>query len=177
MNLLIVEDEVLLNEKYSEYLSHEFEVTSTFSYAEAKEALNENSYDVILFDYNLNDGKGLDLVKELGLEALSQGFKPVLVLVTAYSKEKLAIESLNLGVFRYLEKPMTRENLVTQMLAAKEEARKRHGHAALAQQFLLGEKAKKIFKNDYFISERELEVIEALLVHGKNKTVAEKTLY
>ncbi len=174
MNLLIIEDEVLLNEKYTEYLSQEFNVTSTFTYAEAFESLKENFFDVILFDYNLADGKGLDLAKEINTESEKSALKPVLVLVTAYSKEKLAIESLNLGVFRYLEKPMTREDLVFQMLAAKDEAKRRQGHATLAKQFLLTEKAKSVLKHDYFISEREIEVIEALLIYGKNKNVAEK---
>lgn len=174
MKLLIVEDETLLNEKYTQYLGKDFEVTSTQGYWEAYEALKSSVFDVALLDYNLPDGKGLDLAKELQSGLSPSKANPVLVLITAYSKERLAIESLNLGVFRYLEKPLDKETLIEKMNEAKEEAKKRQSHDSLVNQFLISEKAKMTLKEEFFISEREMEIIESLLLYGKNKVVAEK---
>jgi DNA-binding NarL/FixJ family response regulator len=171
MDLLIVEDEVLLREKYVQYLEQDFSITLSSSYQEACMAINENEFDVILLDYHLPDGRGLDIAKEVqGREEAP--WSPVLVMITAYSKESLAIESLNLGVFRYLEKPIDREVLLSQMLAAKSEANKRQRYDELASQFLLSEKVKTLLVKDYFVTERELEVIEKILILGKNKLVA-----
>lgn len=173
MNLLIVEDEALLRDKYTQYLQDHFSLDQVSGFYEAKEALKEKEYDVILLDYHLPDGRGIELAKDLNAEHRGS-WAPVIVMITAYSEESLAIESLNIGVFRYLEKPIDREELKAQMLLAKSEAEKREQLSHLASQFLLSEKCKKILEDEHFISERELEVIEKILLHGKNKVVGEK---
>lgn len=173
MDLLIVEDEALLREKYVQYLEHDFSITQSSDFQEALSAIKENEFDVILLDYHLPDGRGLDIAKVVQGGGESP-WSPVLVMITAYSKESLAIESLNLGVFRYLEKPIDREVLLNHLLAAKKEALKRQSLSELASQFLLSKRAKDLMVQDYYITERELEIIEKVLILGKNKLVGEK---
>ena len=102
MNLLIVEDEPILRSKYESYLKELFEEVYTSStIEEAKKMFDEYIIDVALLDYNLPDGAGLEIIKSIQKDDAT-----VYMMLTAYSKENVAIESLNLGVFRYLQKPL-----------------------------------------------------------------------
>lgn len=171
MKLLIVEDELELVNKYTEYLSGLYpSIESANSLEGAFRLIQMNEFDVALIDYNLPDGNGLDLVKEYPLA----GDEPVFAMITAYSKERIAIESLNLGVFRYIEKPIDKTQLVKIMEMCLSESKKRESFKFLSNKFTVSEKAKKILVDEHFFSPREIEVLESVLVNGKNKIVAEK---
>lgn len=58
--------------------SHEVLVTA--SLAEARQAIAEGSFDAVLLDYDLDDGKGSELVEEL--RAMSP--RPVVVAVSSH---------------------------------------------------------------------------------------------
>lgn len=171
MQLLILEDEPILLDKYTEYLKDSFEsIHKTKDLEEAFNCIENHEYDVALIDYNLPDGEGLKLLKEFpkGVDA------PLFVLLTAYSKEKVAIESLNLGVFKYLEKPIDKVRLVSIMKDCILEAKNRESIRNLKKKFTISQKTKDKLTNEYFVSKRELEVLEATLIHQKNKIIGEK---
>ena len=171
MNLLILEDEKILLDKYSDYLHEHFDsIMKAQNLSQAQALSNENEFDVALIDYNLPDGFGLDLVKQYPASADA----PVFVMLTAYSKERVAIDSLNSGVYRYIEKPIEKQKLHETMLKAKEEAHNRESLRTLKRKFTISEKAIRVLSDDYFLSKRELDVLEAILVHGKNKIAAQK---
>ncbi|MEC7277119.1 MAG: response regulator transcription factor [Bdellovibrionota bacterium] len=174
MQLLIVEDENILASKYKVYLSSLYDhIDSTGGFYEAKEKIEEEEYDVILLDYNLPDGNGLELAKLLTQELPAAVNQPVVVLITGYSKETIAIRSLNLGVFRYLEKPVEKRTLVEIFSLAKAEAIKRNTYKELSLNFTISKPCEERLKNEYFVSPREMEIISKILIHGKNKPVAE----
>lgn len=171
MDLLILEDEKVLLDKYQEYLQDQFDSIETCStIAQAKELIENNDFDIALIDYNLPDGNGLEIVKDYP----KTHDRPIFVVITAYSKERIAIESLNLGVFRYLEKPIDKNLLIDSMEKSIEEAQKNHVYKKLTQKFTLNEKSKSLLINEYFISQRELEVLESILINNKNKEVAKE---
>jgi DNA-binding NarL/FixJ family response regulator len=171
MKLLIVEDETILLEKYQLYLSEIYhDIHTAENCYEASKLLKTNSYDVVLLDYNLPDGNGLELAKAIK----STNDESLLVMITAYSKERLVIDSLNLGVFKYLEKPLEKLKLIEIMKQTYTEAQKRNQTHRLIDQFLVNQRAKQRLKEEYFITDREIEVISLILVHGKNKNVSDE---
>ncbi|OIQ20044.1 MAG: hypothetical protein BM556_06030 [Bacteriovorax sp. MedPE-SWde] len=171
MKLLIVEDEEILLEKYTKYLSDYYsEINNANTYHDAIKLISTNKYDVVLVDYNLPDGNGLDIIK--ANKSVNQS--TIFVMITAYSKERLAIESLNLGVFRYLEKPLEKDSLIEAMKAALLESRNIITTESLTSQFLVKEHARKILKEEYFVTDREIEIVENILIHAKNKIVGNK---
>ncbi len=66
------------------------------SKTEALEKLKDDSYDVVLMDYNLQDGTGLELLS-------SAGDTPV-VFVTGSGSEQIAVEAMREGAYDYLIK-------------------------------------------------------------------------
>lgn len=169
MKLLVVEDETVLLEKYLSYLAplySDYKGLSTF--ADAIESINNENFDVLLVDYNLPDGNGLDLIKEYQ----KGDDNPVIVMITAYSKESIAIQSLNLGVYKYIEKPISKQELIDVMEKSLKEAEKRESLRALVTQFTLSKLAQDRLVSDYFLTQREIEVLESLLINNKNSNVA-----
>lgn len=171
MKLVIIEDEIVLAQKYAQYLKDIYEEIEIYTdYQSAMEAFNRDSFDVCLVDYHLPDGNGLDLARVLK----SDPHAPVIVMITAYSKERLAIESLNLGVYKYLEKPIEKSLLISAMNDCLEVAKRHEALRALEDQFLINENAKKILAQYYFLTPREIEVLEKTLIFGKNKIVGKE---
>ena len=171
MKLLIVEDEVILREKYQSYTNSIFDsVESVDTFNDTLKKIKSSEFDVMLLDYNLPDGNGLDIVKEARKLKLNTLF----IMITAYSKERLAIESLNLGVFRYLEKPVSKESLIKVVNEAYEEAKSRKSNSEITNYFLINENGKKVLIENYFLTQREIEIISEVLIHSKNKIVGER---
>jgi len=170
MKILIVEDEPILLEKYENYLETIFEEIDTSSnYHDAIKKMKNQEYSSILVDYNLPDGNGLDIVK-LG-KSLNK--ETIFVMITAYSKERLAIESLNLGVYRYLEKPINKETLIETFKDVYNEAQERRTKNSVITKFIINSTSKRILAEEYFLSAREIEVLSEILIHSKNKIVGE----
>lgn len=170
MKLFIVEDEAILQQKYFEYLSPYFKrVDLTSDYSEALQALDRSDdHDVYLIDYNLPDGNGLEIVRRI----FKDHRHATIVLITAYSKERVAIESLNLGVFRYLEKPVDKERLVKTIKEAITVSKQKKDYKNLEEKFLISADSGKKLTDQYFLTERELEVLQNILIFGKNRLVA-----
>ena len=169
MKLLIIEDETILREKYQKYLDSYFDsISLAQNLEEAKALIKDESFHILLIDYNLPDGNGLEALELYP----DQDDAPVSIMITAYSKEKVAIQSLNLGVFRYIEKPVEKQKLVGTIEQSIHEAKKRQEVGDLLNRFSVSKKAKKILTNDYQISTRELDVLQNILIHGKNNNVA-----
>jgi DNA-binding NarL/FixJ family response regulator len=171
MKLIIIEDEVILAEKYALYLKDIYEEIEIYcNFSDALNALNNESFDVCLVDYHLPDGTGLDIAKTLKNEPHA----PVIVMITAYSKERLAIDSLNIGVYKYLEKPIEKDFLVQTMKECFEYAKKNETLRSLEVQFLITPHARKALAEIHALSPREIEVLEKTLIYGKNKLVGKE---
>lgn len=102
IRVLIVEDERLirwsLRQKFEEIGYH---VTEADCGAVALDALQSNTYDVIMLDYKLPDMTGLDILGRLR----DRDSDAVAIMMTAYSNVEDAVEAIKLGAFDYLPKP------------------------------------------------------------------------
>jgi two-component system sensor histidine kinase/response regulator len=77
------------------------------SLLEAREALRDSPVDLVLLDYKLPDGTGLDLLGELA--ALDPA--PLTVMVTAYASLEMAVSATKSGAWDFLAKPFSPEEL------------------------------------------------------------------
>jgi two-component system OmpR family response regulator len=68
---------------------------------DARLALKSVSYELVLLDLNLPDGRGLDLLRELR----ATGSKVPVIITTAQDQVAIRIEGLNSGADDYLVKP------------------------------------------------------------------------
>lgn len=75
----------------------------------AIDQLAQSAIEVVFLDINLPDSDGLKLARFVQ----NMDTKPVIVLMTAHADKQSAIDSVNLGVFRYLEKPFSIDQLTS----------------------------------------------------------------
>ncbi len=107
-HLLVVDDEQSMLDFLSLLLSDEgYEVDTANSVQSARVCLAATNPDLVLCDIMMPDGNGLDLLKEIKESAATTS----VVMMTAYSSTKAAIEAMKLGAYDYVSKPFDVEEL------------------------------------------------------------------
>lgn len=105
--VLIIEDDKILNRGVAFVLKKEgYNIISTYSKLEGKEAALNNKIDFLLLDVNLPDGTGLDLCKEI-----REKISCPIVFFTANDTEEDMIKGFECGADDYLSKPFSIEVL------------------------------------------------------------------
>jgi len=101
--ILFVDDEPAIRRLYLTYLSSEgFDIDGAPSIAEARTALSQREYELLIVDKNLTDGSGLDLLRMCREEYPDLE----IIVLTGYPSMDSVIEALRYGAFDYLIKPV-----------------------------------------------------------------------
>ena len=112
MKILIVEDQRRLGQFLKKGLSeHAYTATWVQTCREARDALCETEYDVIILDLGLPDGDGLDLLQEWR----RGGFNEPVLILSARDAVQDRIKGLDLGADDYLAKPFSLEELIARV--------------------------------------------------------------
>jgi two-component system response regulator PilR (NtrC family) len=118
--ILIVDDEPSLVDFLTVLCGAEgYEASAALSVREARERLAERTPDLVLCDMMMPDGNGLDLLREI--KANDGG--PAVILMTAYTSTKSAIEAMKLGAYDYVPKPFDVDELKVVIHRALEKTR------------------------------------------------------
>ncbi len=107
--ILVVDDEERQREIYRDILEGEGYETETAPSGEvALSLLAQKRFDLVLTDLNLTGMTGIQLLAEI------QAADPsiTVILITGYPSIQSAIEATKRGVYRYLEKPVDRDELL-----------------------------------------------------------------
>lgn len=102
MKILLVDDETNLLDMTKTFLEKQdakFNIDSTTSGESALHLLGENDYDVVVSDYAMPEMDGLELLEELRKKT-----DIPFILFTGRGREEVAMQALNLGADRYLQK-------------------------------------------------------------------------
>lgn len=111
MNILIVDDEASLLSNLSSFLSTEgFKIFTAANFSEAK-SFNLKSIDLVVLDWMLPDGAGIDLLKEWRKKGIS---KPVIFL-TAKADIVDKVLGLESGSNDYITKPFDPRELLARI--------------------------------------------------------------
>lgn len=103
-------------------------VTKTHSGEECLETWN-NSYDVVILDYQLLNMNGLEVLRKIKTKSPLA----VVIMATAHSNEKIVIECLRLGAYNYIKKPYDINYLLTTVKEAIFESIQRKINDTLSQ--------------------------------------------
>ena len=173
MNLLIVDDEASLRD----FLSIVFEeegwlVETAGSLAESRIALARNEPDLVLCDLMLPDGSGIDLLREIKAASPSVA----VVMITAHTSTKSAVEALKAGAFDYIAKPFDIDELkiiVRNAVERKElEDENLHLRTALEERFtfsnIIGRSAR--MQEIFSIVQRIAKTNSTVLISGDSGT-------
>ena len=108
--LLIVDDEASMRKLYSRvFSSGGYAVSVAASLAEAIELTAANAFDLIITDFNLGDGKGTELIREL--KKNGRPAKAVLISGSLTSEELLKTAAQH-GIQACFGKPFNSEELI-----------------------------------------------------------------
>ena len=110
--ILLLEDDQLLSETLQLFLEREgYEVESALNLEEAEKLTFENSYDLYLFDINLPQGNGLELLEYLRLAE----DKTDTIFITALTDLNSMAKGFELGAIDYIKKPFCPEELLIRL--------------------------------------------------------------
>ena len=107
MKILLMEDDPVLGDIVTTYLQEYYEVHHVFDSKEAQQCIDENRYDLFIFDINVPGKSGITLLEELR----SFNDTTPAIIVTAYSDTKHLKASFDAGAHDYIRKPFDLEEL------------------------------------------------------------------
>lgn len=120
--ILLVEDDLTYSRIVKTFLEKNgFAVEASTKVKEAQNILNSGKFDLIIADFRLPDGTGMEL-----LQWSKKEFPQTqVILITHYSDIRIAIKAMKLGAFEYITKPINPDELlatVNESLSSKSKA-------------------------------------------------------
>ena len=107
--ILVIDDEESIRFTFERFLSSSGHIVETAeSYGEALVRINETNFDVVFADIILEDGTGIDILREIKARGL---ICPV-IMITGDPGVDTATDSIRLGAFDYIPKPINQESLL-----------------------------------------------------------------
>ncbi len=131
------------------------------SVREAMQVLQQGGYDLILLDYFLPDGNGLDFLRRME----RKGFEIPVAVITGQGAERIASKVLQAGAYDYLPKDMVTEKRLSRVISnSLEKSRLRReideSQKKIAQMSIKDELT-GLYSRRYFIEALEREVSRA----------------
>jgi DNA-binding NtrC family response regulator len=106
-NLLIVDDEEHTREGLELALEDKFEVFLASSAEEAFNAIETETFEVVLTDLRMSGESGMSVIDF----AIRQAPDSICIMMTAYGEVDVAVEAMKRGAFDFLSKPVNLEKL------------------------------------------------------------------
>lgn len=108
-SILVLDDDITFQRILERYLSKNgYQVTCASSVSQAVDLAIKEQFNLLLLDYKLNDGTGLDVVSKLK----ENGIDPSFIIMTRFDDVRLAVKSMKDGAFDYITKPINHEELL-----------------------------------------------------------------
>src|ERR1700683_1183603 len=131
--ILIVDDDDALRRMLVDYLgSQGYTALGVRSVQQGEEALRTDTFDLVIADLRLEDGSGLDLLKQLRqLAPRTYG-----ILMTGYATMETAVEAIRIGLFDYMIQPIVpaQLDLVLQRLESMKQLQSENSYLRQQQQ-------------------------------------------
>jgi two-component system, NtrC family, response regulator HydG len=109
VNILVIDDEESIRFSFSRFLTAEGHVVVTAQgYREALARMDETEFNLILADIFLEDGWGIDILREI----MQRSLKTRVIIMTAYPSTETAKTSFRMNAADYLVKPLRQEGLL-----------------------------------------------------------------
>lgn len=102
--ILIVDDEIEVQRILARTLERAgFVVDTVGSFQDAREAVKECSYHLLLVDLSLPDQSGIELIRDVK----ERDESPSVIIITGHPSVRTVTEAMQLGVRNYLTKPVS----------------------------------------------------------------------
>lgn len=139
--ILIIDDDNFICEILRKQLeNNNYQIHLAFSAKSAFEVIKKINFDLVLCDFRLPDSSGLEVIQKL---KTLQSNLPIII-ITAYTDVRMAVQLIKLGAIDYITKPIQQEEL---LILIKNTLHK--------EQNDFKEKAKTQYLNDFVVGESE----------------------
>jgi len=165
-NILLVEDDKTFVQILQGFLIKKgFEVDAINCIKDALTSIEKKEYQLILLDYRLPDGIGLDLIKLLR----SKNIKTPIIVITSFLDIRTAVNAVKMGAFDYITKPIMPDELlmIIQQAISKKEI-KQLISLPISQKFIEGESERSVQLNEYVKLVAPTEV--SVIIQGESGT-------
>jgi two-component system, NtrC family, response regulator HydG len=107
--ILLIEDDITYSRIIRNFLEkNNFEVESSNNLAQAQPLIQSGWPQLIITDYRLPDGNGLELLEQ----SIKKNPDIKVILITNYSDIKIAVKAMKIGAFEYITKPINPDELL-----------------------------------------------------------------
>jgi two-component system response regulator HydG len=107
--ILVVDDDSTFCIMLKTFLSKKgHSVLEAFSVNEALRVFETDTFDIVLSDYRLPDGSGLDILREVKSRRPESG----VIIMTGYADIRMAVKTIKLGAFDYVAKPINPDEII-----------------------------------------------------------------
>ena len=107
--ILIIDDEDGIQKGCRKVLAqHGFHIEAACTIKEGLEKIRDNSFDLVLLDVMLPDGKGIDIIPRLH----ERDPDLVCVVMTGYATVELAVQAMKAGAYSFITKPFSADLLL-----------------------------------------------------------------
>ncbi len=171
-NILVVDDEINVIESFKRLLEDDYKVLTATSGEEALEKIEKENLDIVLLDIRMPEMDGIEVLRRI--REMSENVD--VIVVTAVSTMRTAIEAMKLGAYDYITKPFEVDEVIISINKALEKR-------CLAREvsYLRSEVARPVkFDNIIGTSEKMRQVYEivsemtkndaTVLIHGESGT-------
>lgn len=171
MKILLLEDDVILNEIIEEFLlSLNYEVITAFDGNIAEELIYEESFDLLLFDVNIPNITGFELLKNIRQNNINI---PIIFITSRHTADDVKI-GFNSGCDDYIKKPFELSELQLRIENIKRLRQiDNHGQIKIDNDTFYNYEKKVIIRNneEFNLSKIESKILEYFL-KNKNKTLS-----
>lgn len=107
--ILVVDDDASFCLMLKSFFSKKgMNVAVAFSLTDGLKAATNSVFDIILTDYRLPDGNGIDLLNTIKRHSP----ETVVILMTGYADIKIAVNAIKMGAFEYVAKPINPDEIL-----------------------------------------------------------------
>jgi len=171
-NILVVDDEINVIESFKRLLEDDYKVLTATNGEEALEKIEKENLDIVLLDIRMPEMDGIEVLRRI--REMNENVD--VIVITAVSTMRTAIEAMKLGAYDYITKPFEVDEVIVSINKALEKR-------CLAREvsYLRSEVAKSVkFGNIIGTSEKMRQVYEivsemtkndpTVLIHGESGT-------
>src|SRR6201986_2577413 len=113
--ILLVEDDLTFSQMLQNFVQKNgHEITATSSIKTGLRFLEQNTFDLLLLDYRLPDGTGMDILADIR----EKGRLVPAIMMTSFNDVRTAVKAIRSGAFDFITKPVNPDELLMIMNAA-----------------------------------------------------------
>lgn len=155
--ILLVEDDLSYQRLIKNFLTKKgYHVTTCIKKEDAIKVLNTSEFSLLITDYWLPDGNGIDLLKYVKTKIKNLQ----VIFISNYSEVRIAVKAMKIGAFEYITKPINPDELLITIRQALDKSQAVQP-PLLETKFVIGKSPVfvKVYKHIELVAPTDLSVL------------------